>query len=190
MLVADFTGHNILTVDMPTKKVSVYCHNDAFNQPNDICLNSKGQIFASDPDWEKQTGKLWRIFDGEAYLLKDNMGTTNGICLSPDEKILYVNESVQRKVWAFDMDEEGKLSNQRLFTSFTDFSLDGMKCDIQGNLYITRYGKGAIAIFSPAGKQIQEVMCKGKKCKQPGFRWLGLQDLFYNPPGQKMHGEV
>src|SRR5258706_13372054 len=49
MLLADFTGHNILRVNMKTKEITVFCHNDQFNQPNDICINNKGQLFASDP---------------------------------------------------------------------------------------------------------------------------------------------
>jgi gluconolactonase len=96
-------------------------------------------LFASDPNWKEGNGQLWRIEpNGSTKLLKENMGTTNGITLSPDEKILYVNESVQRKIWAFDIDENGDLSNQHLFASFDDYGLDGMKCDTRGNLYITR----------------------------------------------------
>src|SRR5688500_7512755 len=82
MLVADFTEHNILEVNALTKEVTVYCHDDRFNQPNDICINKKGIVFASDPDWQRQKGQLWKIgTDGKAVLLKDDMGTTNGICL-------------------------------------------------------------------------------------------------------------
>jgi sugar lactone lactonase YvrE len=170
MMIADFTGHNILMVNMKTKKVSVFCHNDAFNKPNDICINKKGFIFASDPNWKEKTGQIWRIdISGFSELVKEGMGTTNGICLSPDEKILYVNESVQRKVWAFDVDEKGDLSNKRLFTEFKDFGMDGMKCDYKGNLYICRYGKGAVAIFSPSGRQIQEVLLKGKNVSNITF---------------------
>ncbi len=74
-------------------------HNDRFNQPNDICINRKDQIFASDPNWKESTGQLWRIDrGGKATLVADKLGTTNGIELSPDEKTLYVNESVQRKI--------------------------------------------------------------------------------------------
>jgi sugar lactone lactonase YvrE len=170
MLVADFIGHNVLLVDVKTKAVSAYCHNDAFNQPNDLCINKKGQVFASDPNWKVQTGKLWRIdTDSKPVLLKDNMGTTNGICLSPDEKTLYLNESAQRRIWSFKVDEQGNVSDQKLFTSFNDFGLDGMKCDVKGNLFVCRYGKGAIAIFSPEGKEIQEVMLKGKNVSNLTF---------------------
>lgn len=163
MLVADFTEHNILEVNTLTKDVTVYCHEERFNQPNDICISKKGIVFASDPDWQRQTGQLWKIgTDGKAILLKDNMGTTNGICLSPDEKVLYVNESIQRRIWAFDLDENGNISGQRSFASFNDFGLDGMKCDNKGNLFVTRYGKGAVAVFNPEGRQIQEIEIKGK----------------------------
>lgn len=163
MLLADWKGHNVLKVDMKTKVVSTYVHNDQFNQPNDLCISRKGFLFASDPNWKEGTGKLWRI-DGpkQATLLFSDMGTTNGIELSPDEKKLYVNESVQRKVWVFEVDKKGNLSNKRLFYEFPDFGLDGMKCDKQGNLYVTRHGKGTVAILSPQGLLIREVVMKGK----------------------------
>lgn len=170
MLVADFSAHNILKVDTKTKAVSVYAHSDQFNQPNDICINRKGQLFASDPNWKASTGKVWRIDPNKKIVLvQDNMGTTNGIELSPDEKTLYVNESVQKIVWAFDVDGKGDLSNKRKFTEFTDFGMDGMKCDKEGNLYITRYDKGVIAIFSPQGKLVREVQMKGKKTSNITF---------------------
>lgn len=170
MLVADFSAHNILKVDTKTKAVSVYAHSDQFSQPNDICINKKGQVFASDPNWKAGTGKVWRIDpDKSIVLVQDNMGTTNGIELSPDEKTLYVNESVQKMVWAFDVDSKGGLSNKRKFTEFTDFGMDGMKCDKEGNLYITRYDKGVIAIFSPQGKLLREVQMKGKKTSNITF---------------------
>lgn len=170
MYLADFTGHNVLKVDMKTKKVSTYVHDDRFNQPNDIIINGKDQIFASDPNWKEGTGQLWRIdAGGKATLLTSDMGTTNGIALSPDEKTLYVNESVQRKIWSFDVDDEGSLSNKRLFAEFADFGFDGMACDAKGNLFVTRYGKGVIAILSPDGKLVREVNLKGKRCSNLVF---------------------
>jgi gluconolactonase len=179
MYLADFSGHNVLKVDMKTKKVSVYVHNDKFNQPNDLCINSKDQLFASDPNWKESTGKLWRIDrGGKAVLLDDKMGTTNGIELSPNEKILYVNESVQRKIWAFDVDAKGNISNKRLFAEFPDFGFDGMKCDKQGNLYVTRHGKGTIAVLSPKGDLIREIQLRGKSCSNLVFGGLNGKLVF------------
>ncbi|MBO9152764.1 SMP-30/gluconolactonase/LRE family protein [Chitinophaga sp. GCM10012297] len=170
MLLADFKGHNVLKVDMKTRQVSVFAHSGRFNQPNDLCINRKDQVFASDPDWKNSTGQLWRIDkDGKTTLLAENMGTTNGIELSPDEKTLYVNESVQRKVWKFDVDARGNISNKRLFAEFPDHGFDGMKCDKAGNLYLTRYGKGTIVVLSPEGKQLREIALKGKSCSNLVF---------------------
>jgi sugar lactone lactonase YvrE len=170
MYLADYTGHNVLKVNMKTKAVSTYVHNDDFNQPNDIIVNKKDQFFASDPNWKASTGKLWRIdADGKAVLLDGQMGTTNGIALSPDENVLYVNESVQRKIWAFDVDESGNISNKRLFAEFADFGFDGMACDNKGNLYVTRHGKGTIAMLSPQGELIREIQLKGKRCSNLVF---------------------
>jgi sugar lactone lactonase YvrE len=170
MLLADWTGHNVLKVDAKTKAISVYVHNDKFNQPNDLCINKKGQLFASDPKWKDGTGQIWRIDGrGKSVLLKDNMGTTNGIELSPDEKKLYVNESVSKKIWVFDVDSKGNISNQKLFYQFEDFGMDGMKCDKLGNLYVTRHGKGTVAILSPGGRFIREVQMKGKSTSNITF---------------------
>ena len=179
MYLADFTGHNVLMVDMKTKKVEVYVHNDSFNQPNDICINRKDQLFASDPNWKDGTGKLWRIDKGgKAVLLTDQMGTTNGIALSPDEKTLYVNESKQRKIWSFAVDKKGNLSNKTLFAEFQDFGFDGMKCDNQGNLYVSRYGKGVIAVLNPKGGLVREVELKGKSCSNLVFGGLNGKLIF------------
>ena len=183
MLLADFTGHNVLKVDMQSKAVSPLYHDDRFNQPNDICVNSRDQVFASDPKWSAGTGQIWRIDpDGKGTILDSAMGTTNGIELSPDGKILYVNESVQRKIWKYDVDGAGNISNKRLFTDFPDFGMDGMHCDKKGNLYVARHGKGTIVILSPDGKQIREVALKGKKCSNLVFNngyntvYVTLQD--------------
>ncbi|MBT1704956.1 SMP-30/gluconolactonase/LRE family protein [Chryseosolibacter indicus] len=170
MFLADFSGHNVLKIDMKSREITTFVHNDAFNQPNDLTINKKDQLFASDPNWKESTGKIWRVDpDGSSVLLADSMGTTNGITLSPDEKTLYVNESVQRKIWAFDVDDDGNISNKRLFAEFNDFGFDGMKCDKQGNLYATRYGKGTIAVLSPKGEVIREVELKGKSCSNLVF---------------------
>jgi gluconolactonase len=170
MYLPDFKGHNVLEVNPHTKKVSVYVHSDKFHQPNDLCVNSRDQVYASDPDWKNNGGQLWRIDKGgKMVLLEGNMGTTNGIELSPDEKTFYVNESVQRKIWKYDVDKAGNISNKKLFAEYPDFGFDGMKCDKAGNLYVARWGKGAIVVLSPAGKEIREIPLTGKQCSNLTF---------------------
>lgn len=163
MFIADYTKHNILKVDMDTKEISVFAHNEDMNQPNDIAIMDNDILFASDPDWKNSKGQIWRIdTGGKITLLEGDMGTTNGIEVSPDNKILYVNESVQRNVWAYDLSPMGEISNKRLLIKFEDFGMDGMRTDIKGNLYITRHGKGTVVKVSPEGKILKEIELKGK----------------------------
>lgn len=170
MLIADYTKHNILKVDMGTKQISVFAHNDEMNQPNDIAIADNDILFASDPDWKNSKGQIWRIDgNGDFTLLEKDMGTTNGIEVSPDNKTLYVNESVQRNVWAYDLSPEGEISNKRLLIKFDDFGMDGMRMDIKGNLYIARYGKGTVVKISPQGKILQEVRLAGKSPSNIAF---------------------
>lgn len=163
MYIADYVNHNILSLAPNSKEVTVYAHNDKMNQPNDIAIMDNGILFASDPNWAQNSGNLWRInTDGSTSLLEKEMGTTNGVEVSPDNKILYVNESVQRNVWRYDLDAKGNISNKTLFHQFEDHGMDGMRTDQDGNLYIARYGAGEIAVLSPNGKLIKTVTLTGK----------------------------
>ena len=60
----------------------------------------------------------------------------------------------------------------------SDFGFDGMKCDKEGNLYVTRYGKGTILILSPEGNVIREVELKGKNCSNLVFGGLNGQVVY------------
>ena len=170
MFIADYTNHNVLKVDMDTRDITVHAHAPTMNQPNDLAIGANDILYASDPNWGASTGQIWRVdTDGAVTLLEADMGTTNGIEVSPDEKVLYVNESAQRNVWAYDLSPEGGVSNKRLLIQFPDFNMDGMRCDIEGNLYITRHGKGTVAKLSPAGEVLLEVELTGKLCSNIAF---------------------
>jgi len=181
MYIADYSMHNILKVDPSTKKISVFAHNDNMNQPNDIAISpTTGLIYASDPDWKDSTGKLWMInHDGVTYLLEDDMGTTNGIEVSPDGKSLYVNESVRRLIWKYDILSSGMIANKQLFYQFEDFGMDGMRCDKLGNLFVTRHGKGAVVILSPEGVMLKEIALKGKLCSNIALQTKGNEVTCY-----------
>lgn len=170
MFIADYVNHNVLKVDMASREISVHAHELTMNQPNDIAISANDIIFASDPSWPNDTGQIWRVEpDGSVILLEKDMGTTNGIEVSPDEKTLYVNETVQRNIWAYDLSPAGEISNKRLLHQFEDYGMDGMRTDIDGRLYVTRWGKGTVVILSPQGDIIREVMLFGEKCTNIAF---------------------
>ncbi|MCJ8209610.1 SMP-30/gluconolactonase/LRE family protein [Mucilaginibacter sp. RS28] len=167
MLIADYTGHNIIKVNMATKEQRIYAHEGKMAQPNDIAIDKYDRLYASDPNWKAGTGKIWRIdTDGKVTQL-DSMATVNGIDVSPDNKTLYVNEL--RKIWAYDLSSKGEISNKRLVIEFPDFGMDGLRCDVKGNIYQARYAKGTVAKVSPQGKVIQEIKLKGQKPTNVAF---------------------
>ena len=169
MFLADYTQHNILVIDKDKNLARVYANDSTINQPNDLAICCDNLLFASDPSWKNNSGNLLKIKDGEITYLEKNMGTTNGIEVNPDENKLYVNESVQKNIWVYDLDSDGNISNKELFYSFDDYGLDGMRCDNKGNLYVTRHGKGTIVKLSSEGEFLREIKLKGEKPSNLAF---------------------
>lgn len=170
MFIADYMGHKIYRVTEGRNKTEVWVKSEEMNQPNDLAIGIDGSLYLSDPNWEDSTGNLWQVTpERKLVLLEAGMGTTNGIEVSPDGKVLYVNESIQRIIWKYAILPNGSVANKVKFMSFEDFGLDGMRCDVNGNLYITRYDKGTVAIVSPAGKNLSEVQLTGKKPSNIAF---------------------
>jgi len=146
------------------------------NSPNDVCVRSDGSIYFSDPwygrmpvygvERPRQLGfqGVYRVppGGGEVQLLVDRylFDQPNGLCFSPDEKLLYVNDTVQTLIRVFDVAANGSLSNARVFASGIRSSSepgvpDGMKCDARGNVWVT--GPGGIWVYAPSGELIGKV---------------------------------
>ncbi|MEW4568894.1 SMP-30/gluconolactonase/LRE family protein [Tautonia sp. JC769] len=163
MFVADYVGHNVLRIDPETRAIAVFAHEPAMNQPNDLAIAPDGTLYASDPNWSEGTGQIWKISpEGAVDRVASDQGTTNGIEVSPDGNWLYVNESVQRNVWKFPIGEDGSLGERQLIRRFPDFGFDGMRCDVDGNLAITRHGKGTVILMTPDGEILREIDVLGK----------------------------
>jgi len=163
MYVADYKGHNIFVFDPGAAAPRVYFHSDSFNQPNDMALARDGTLYASDPHWRRRDGQVWRVMPdadgtgrGEPMTTERKFGTTNGIDLSPDETTLYVAESETRAIWAYRI-EGWKLAAPRLVKKFPDFSIDGLRTDIDGRIYVARILKGTIEVLAPDGKAIRDI---------------------------------
>jgi sugar lactone lactonase YvrE len=170
MYLADYVEHTIYKVDPLTRALSIHAREPRMSQPNDIAITRDDVLYASDPNWKDNTGRVWRIdTDGTVTLALGTMGTANGIEVSPDGKTLYVNESVQRNLWAYTIAADGSLANKRLLIRFDDFGMDGMRVDVDGNLYVTRYGKGTVVKLSPEGKVLQEITVPGAKPSNIAF---------------------
>ena len=139
------------------------------NSPNDVVVRSDGSVYFTDPPYGLGETAAWKEIpfngvyritpDGELVLLVDDFDRPNGLAFSPDEAILYVNDTVRRHIRAFDVSAEGDISNGRVFIEMQspkDGVPDGMKVDQEGNVYCT--GPGGIWIMDPDGKQLGSII--------------------------------
>lgn len=133
-----------------------------FNSPNDIVISSTGSIFFTDPDFNVPPGQsvelrikgIYRLSAaGTLQVIDSTFDKPNGICFSPDEKRLYVNESPQHKIYVWDVVNDSTFTNKRVFYTIPQAGYaDGMKADSAGNVYCT--GPGGVWVVSPAGTLI------------------------------------
>jgi gluconolactonase len=146
------------------------------NSPNDICVRRDGSIYFSDPwygrmpvygvERPRQLGfqGVYRIppGGGPVQLLVDRtlFAQPNGLCFSPDESRLYVNDTEKAEIRVFDVWADGRLSAGRLFASGvrspTEAGVpDGMKCDRLGNVWVT--APGGVWVYAPSGELVGKV---------------------------------
>jgi len=90
------------------------------------------------------------------------MGTTNGIDLSPDGKTLYVGESSSGQVWSYTISGNA-LTDAKLVKAFQPDTIDGLRTDVTGRLYVARILKGTISLMKPNGAVEREIALKGKE---------------------------
>lgn len=159
-------GHDVLASHFEGKEL---------NSPNDLCVHSSGAIYFTDPwygrmphygvERPRQLGfqGVYRIAPGQAggepQLLVDRylFSQPNGLCFSPDERLLYVNDTEQANIRVFDVRSDGSLGNGRMFASgIKDMQTpgvpDGMKCDADGNVWVT--APGGIRVYAPSGQML------------------------------------
>ena len=145
------------------------------NSPNDVCVRSDGSIYFTDPWFGRMPGfgverprelgwqGVFRVSpSGEVHLVVDRrlFDQPNGLCFSPDESKLYINDTTRALIRVFDVASDGSLSRGRLFAQGIRSSReagvpDGMKCDEKGNVWLT--APGGIRIYSPDGAQLGTV---------------------------------
>jgi gluconolactonase len=124
-------------------------------RPNDLVVDGQGGIYYT------LTGQGQVIYitpEGKQIVAVDSIKTPNGLILSPDEQTLYVAAYVPKKIWAYDVNDDGTAANGRLFSEMDagpDKGADGMAIDRAGNVYCA--GPAHIWIWSPSGKLLDKI---------------------------------
>ena len=148
------------------------------NSPNDVVVRSDGSIWFTDPPFGLHTNyegtvgeqelpaRIYRLDpeNGKATIVADDVLGPNGLCFSPAEKWLYVVESrgmPNRKIRRFDVSDDDRLLNNHLLIDAGPGTPDGMRCDVNGNLWCG-WGMGnpeldGVRVFNPAGEAIGHI---------------------------------
>jgi gluconolactonase len=160
--------------------VAYYFRGQYLNSPNDVVTRgSDGSIYFTDPDygrWNDWIGcersrdglgfrGVYRVPpDGgelELVVAEDEFDQPNGLCFSPDESLLYVNDSGRCEVKVFEVAPDGSLANGRLLRGGIgtgvprEGNVDGMECDEHGNVWVT--GPGGVWVLTPEGEHLGTV---------------------------------
>jgi gluconolactonase len=153
------------------------------NSPNDIVVKSDGSIYFTDPPYAVQPsvpgtprpagwwaapmpGKelpyngVYRLTpDGKLHLLADDFQLPNGLAFSPDESVLYIDDSANKHLRAFDVRPDGTLTRSRILLDMSSEDPgvpDGLKVDLQGNVFCT--GPGGVWVCGPDGTLLGRIL--------------------------------
>jgi gluconolactonase len=140
------------------------------NRPNDVVVKSDGAIYFTDPgaaivpdEWDLQYSGVYRVTPdlGTKSLLTDTFIVPNGIAFTPDERVLYVNDSRRGHIRAFELLPNGMLAKQtdKVFADLAGSEPgvpDGMKVDVAGNVFCG--GSGGLYILNAQGKKLGRIV--------------------------------
>jgi len=169
------------------------------NSPNDIVVRSDGSIYWTDSagglvipgmvgeDLQRHLDiqAVYRLTpQGKVELTIEDTVYPNGLCFSPGESILYVNDTRMAHIRAFDVNPDGSVHNARLFHTLTGCEAgvaDGIKCDRDGNVYCT--GPGGVHVIDPAGTLLGRLLAPGGHTTNIGWGdddWRSLYMTTYH----------
>jgi gluconolactonase len=176
LIVAGWTNRTVWRMELDGSIVPLATHFDGkkIGTPNDIVVKSDGAIYYTDPpggvgivEMEGEDLQQYLDYSGvyrlepesrKLTLLTKEVVNCNGLCFSPDEKILYVNDTGGRFIQAYDVKPDGTLTNSRRFVDVKGEEAgnpDGMKVDVEGNVYCT--GPAGIHVFDPGGNYLGRI---------------------------------
>lgn len=180
---ADDGGRGIGRWNLTTKQHTVAAdrfQGKRFNAPNDLCIDSKGRIYFSDPKYvgrearELDVRAVYRVeIDGKVVEVTRNVEKPNGLVLSPDEKTLFVADNNNNsddvtsgekakpgamKIYSFALDEKGlpKGERQTIYDFGVEPGCDGMCVDTAGHVYLTARSpkRPGVLVIDPTGKEV------------------------------------
>ncbi len=185
VLAAEHDGRRVVCVaeDGACTALAEQFQDKRLNSPNDIVVKSDGVIYFTDPPYaiqpstpgmprpegwwtrpipgkEQPCNGVYRLTpDGGLSLLVDDFALPNGLAFSPDESVLYIDDSAHKHIRAFDVQPDGRLSNSRMVLDMASDELgvpDGLKVGRQGHVFCT--GPSGVWVCRPNGELLGRII--------------------------------
>lgn len=154
----DVRQATILKIELQTKGLTAIPRDRKMFQLGGLAVADNGALYAATADPQNRRGQIWRIDpDGKSTCVASGMAAARGIEVGPDGKSLYVCERRKMNLWVFQIGEDGQLYQKRLLKQFTSGGLHGIKCDVDGNIYVTLDDSKVVYKLSPIGKVLEEI---------------------------------
>jgi sugar lactone lactonase YvrE len=151
------------------------------NRLNDGCVDRQGRLwFGSMDDNEvSPTGRLYRLDpDASPAPCDDGYVVTNGPAFSPDGRTCYHTDTFGRAIYAFDVDERGRLSGKRLFAEVDRGYPDGPAVDAEGCLWTGLFGGWGLQRYAPSGRPLERIDFPVANVTKPAFGGPDLRTLY------------
>ncbi len=151
---------------------------------NDGNCDAAGRLWAGTMglNTEPRAGALYRLDpDLTVTRILDSVTESNGIDWSPDDRLMYYIDTMERRVDVFDFDvDSGSIANRRPFAAVDDGEVlpDGLTVDAEGGVWVACWGGAAVRRFAPDGSPGGSVSLPTSNITCPGFGGRGLDSLF------------
>ena len=149
---------------------------------NDGYVDAQGRLWfgTMDNDERDAAGILYRFSDNRLERMDDGYVITNGPAMSPDGRVLYHVDTLQRCVYAFDVDPRGALSGKRIFVKVEepDVYPDGPTVDSLGNIWLAMFGGWGVRCYSPSGQLLRGIDLPVAQCTKVAFGGEDLKTLY------------
>ncbi|HWD39627.1 MAG TPA: SMP-30/gluconolactonase/LRE family protein [Fimbriimonas sp.] len=161
---------------------------------NDVSADPRGRVFCGTMPTKDRLGRLYRLdTDRSIRTVLEDIGCSNGMGWSPDQKTMYYTDSGAKKIYAFDYDyDTGAIDGQRTFYELKTGGVpDGMTVDSQGNIWTAIWDGGCVIQLDPEGQEMQRIPLPAKKVTSPAFGGPDLTELYVTTAGgdQEDQGE-
>lgn len=168
--IADYRKHRLYSIAPGESAPRLEFEAPELNQPNDFTFAADGRVYLSDPSWSsKKKGRIyvWSRAEG-LRLVADDLKAVNGIDLLPGEETLVYSESISGRLLKLDLTAAPGARPETLY-KFEPDSVDGIRVDREGRIYVTRIRFGRVDVISPAGELLERIPLQGQEPTNLGF---------------------